>query len=429
MSSQPSDLAGEPNPKAPGAGQPQSEAAAFSVESLLSTYLPALVLALGIGIALPAIPTLAKSYNVGFGMASAVITAFLVGQLVGTIPTGWLIDRFGRRKVMIAGPLLTSAMAFLVLTSTSFPQLVIYRFIDGFASQMWLLGRIAVISERGRPNQRGRQVSWMFGMDSLGRLTGPLVGGIIAANWGPRAPFAAYGFLALLTVIPVLIYVTDSPAHLARRRGEGESRPRVSIRELIMPRMAFFAVALFASIARGPLFADLFHLYAAFTYNLSARSIGFLATGASSLTLPASFLSGYLLDRFGRRQTMIPGYIWVTVAMVGIAATAYFHLSLWWYVAAFLFTVASNALTGGSIQTLGTDVAPPEARGMFLGLWNFTGRTGTALSPIAFAYIADQAGYPISFLVIAAAALVVALLLIYTIPNTGRVDVTASKTP
>jgi MFS family permease len=429
MSSKPRDLAGEPIKPAGENAEAPPEAAAFSVEALLSTYLPALVLALGIGIALPAIPTLAKSFNVGFGMASAVITSFLVGQLIGTIPTGWLIDRFGRRKVMIAGPLLTSVMAFLVLTSNSFPQLVIYRFIDGFASQMWLLGRIAVISERGRANQRGRQVSWMFGMDSLGRLTGPLVGGFIAATWGPRAPFAAYGFLALLTVIPVLIYVTDSPAQLARKRSEAEPLPQASVKELVMPRMAFFAVALFASIARGPLFADLFHLYAAFTYNLSARSIGFLATAASSLTLPASFLSGYLLDRFGRRQTMIPGYIWVTIAMIGIAATAFFHLSLWWYVAAFLFTVASNALTGGSIQTLGTDVAPPGARGMFLGLWNFTGRTGTALSPIAFAYIADQAGYPISFLVIAAAAAVVALLLIYKIPDTGRVDVVASEKP
>jgi MFS family permease len=399
--------------------------AAFSVEALLSTYLPALVLALGIGIALPAIPTLAKSYDVGFGMASAVITSFLVGQVVGTIPTGWLIDRIGRRKVMIAGPLLTSAMAFLVLTSNSFPQLVFFRFVDGLASQMWLLGRMAVISERGRANQRGRQVSWMFGMDSLGRLTGPLVGGFIAATWGPRAPFAAYGVLALLTVIPVIIFVSDSPTQLARRRGE-EPRPQMSIRQLVFPHMAFFTVALFASIARGPLFADLFHLYAAFTYNLGARQIGFLATAASSLTLPASFLSGYLLDRFGRRQMMVPGYIWVTLAMVGLAATAFFHLSLWWYVVAFLFTVASNALTGGSVQTLGTDVAPPEARGMFLGLWNFTGRMGTAFSPIAFAYIADQAGYPISFLFIAGAALVVVLLLIYKIPNTGKVEMSST---
>src|SRR5580693_5598864 len=97
---------------------------ALSWAALLSTYLPALVLALGTGIALPALPALAKSFDVPFGLASGVITAFLLGNLAGTIPSGWLIDRFGRRPVMIAGPLLTAATAFLVATTASFTALL-----------------------------------------------------------------------------------------------------------------------------------------------------------------------------------------------------------------------------------------------------------------------------------------------------------------
>jgi MFS family permease len=417
-------VSGGPSP--PSQPEPRPEAAAFSLESFLSTYLPALVLALGTGIALPAIPTLAKSFNVGFGLASLVITAFLVGNLAGTIPTGWLIDRFGRRKIMLAGPLLTAAMAFMVLTAHSLPELVIYRFADGWAAQMWLMGRLTVISERGRANQRGRQVSWMFGMDSIGRLSGPLVGGFIAASFGLRAPFAAYGFFALLALVPVYKYTTDSPTRSRAQKASAEPQIRMSIAQIVLPRFAFFAVAFFASIARGPLFADLFHLYAAFTYGLNARSIGLLATAASSLSLPASFLSGYLMDRLGRKRTMVPGFVWVTVAMVALAITALLHLSLWWYVGVFLFTVASNAMTGGSIQTVGTDVAPPGARGMFLGLWNFTGRIGTAASPIAFAFLADKTGYPSAFLFVAAAGLIVAVLLMRYIPETNKVEARSS---
>ena len=79
-------------------------ARAVSWDAFLSTYLPALVLAIGTGVALPAIPSLAKTYAVSFGMASGVVTAFVLGNVCGTIPSGWLIDRFGRRPVMIAGP-------------------------------------------------------------------------------------------------------------------------------------------------------------------------------------------------------------------------------------------------------------------------------------------------------------------------------------
>ena len=111
-------------------------ARAVSWDAFLSTYLPAMILALGTGIALPALPKLAQSFNVDFAVASSVITAFVVGNLVGTLPAGWLIDRFGRKPVLIAGPLLSAATAFLVVMAESFPQLVVLRLLNGIAVQL-----------------------------------------------------------------------------------------------------------------------------------------------------------------------------------------------------------------------------------------------------------------------------------------------------
>ena len=110
MSQTDSAAASNPNRSGGQASAPPPPAA-LSWNSLFTTYLPALIFALGAGVALPAIPTLAKSFNVGFGVASGVVTAFMLGNMAGTIPAGWMIDRFGRRSVLIAGPLLTSATA------------------------------------------------------------------------------------------------------------------------------------------------------------------------------------------------------------------------------------------------------------------------------------------------------------------------------
>src|SRR5579862_2096438 len=265
----------------PTSPQAPPESNALSWDAFLSTYLPALVLSLGTGIALPAIPVLARSFNVSFGLASGVITAFLLGGLVGSLPTGWLIDRFGRRRIMLAGPLLTSAMAVMVLTAHTFPELLIYRFLDGWAAQMWLMGRLTGIAARGRANQRGRQVTWMYGMDNLGRLSGPLLGGFIAATWGLRAPFGAYALLALLALIPGYKFIKESPTRAEQTAGMAVDAPAMTMRQLVMPRLAFFGVAFFSAMARGPIFGDMLHLYAAFTYNLDPRQIGILATSAS----------------------------------------------------------------------------------------------------------------------------------------------------
>ena len=87
------------------------------------------------GIALPAIPTLAKTYAISFGVASGVVTAFVLGNVVGTIPSGWLIDCFGNRVVLIAAPLLASVTSFAIFFSDFFTELLILRFLTGCAAQ------------------------------------------------------------------------------------------------------------------------------------------------------------------------------------------------------------------------------------------------------------------------------------------------------
>jgi MFS family permease len=400
------------------AEQAPRRGAAVSWEAFLGTYLPALVLALGTGIAVPALPTLAKSFGVSFGIASGVLTVFMLGNVAGTVPSGWLIDRFGRRPVLFAGPILTAATALLVAFSHSFTELLILRFLNGLAAQMWVMARLAAISHGAAASERGRLVSWMFGMDTTGRLAGPVVGGFIAAVWGVRAPFVMYAVLALLALVPTVLFAEDTP-----RRGGDEKRPaplpasRI-LRVIVMPRLTYFAVSLFAGLTRGPIVADLPYLYAAFAYHLGPQQIGYLATGATIVAWPIGFLAGWMMDRFGRKWTMVPGFGGVGIAMATLAASAFLHLSYAWFVPLFMIGVALQALTGGSIQTVGADVAPPEARGTFLGLWSFTGQFAMTLSPFVFALLADHVSYGASFLFTAVSGVVVSFLLISAIPET-----------
>ena len=394
-------------------------AAALSWDAFLSTYLPALILALGTGIVLPAVPTLARSFDVSFGVASGVVTAFLLGNLAGTIPSGWLIDRYGSRPVIIAGPALVAAIGVLVAMAHSFPQLLVLRFFNGCAAQMWLMARLATISHSAPPGQRGRQVTWMFGMDHTGKLAGPVVGGFIGSDWGVHAPFLVYAALALLALAPAWLYSEGTPPRerVAHQKVSVALRFR-SLAQMVRSRLVYFGVALFAGMTRGPTQADLYHLYAAFAYQLGPKEIGYLATAGALLSWPVGFLAGWMMDRFGRKRTMVPGFAGVALSTVALALAAFLHLSLAWYVALFLLGITLQGLTSGSVQTVGADVAPPEARGTFLGLWRFTSQGGAALSPIMFAVLADMVNYGSSFLFIAASAATVAFLLVRYVPET-----------
>jgi MFS family permease len=391
---------------------------ALSWGAFLSTYLPALVLALGAGVAVPALPALAKSFGVSFGVASGVLTVFLLGNVVGSLPSGWLIDRFGRRPVLLAGPVLTAASAFLVVGAHSFSELLLLRFVNGVAAQMWTMARLAAISHGAASGERGRLVTWMFSMDTTGRLAGPVVGGFVAAAWGIRAPFVLYAILALLTLVPTILFSQDTPRRETDARRGASVSPLLTLRRLVMPRLLYFAVSFFAGLTRGPILADLPYLYAAFAYQLGPQQIGYLATGATLVSWPIGFLAGWMMDRFGRKWTMVPGFIGIGISMAALAVSAFLHLSLVWFVTLFMLGIVVYALTSGSIQTVGADVAPPEARGTFLGIWSFTGQAAMTIGPFMFALLADTVNYGSAFLFTAGTGAVVAYLLVRHVPET-----------
>jgi MFS family permease len=137
------------------------------------------------------------------------------------------------------------------------------------------------------------------------------------------------------------------------------------------------------------------------------------------LSLPIGFLAGWMMDRLGRRRWLIPGYLATGVAIALVGVTAVLHLSVAWFVAGYLGVFAAQALTSGSIQTIGADVAPAEARGFFLGVWNFANQGGSAAGPVTFAFLAQEAGYPLAFVVLGAVTVSVAVMFLTYIPETS----------
>ena len=105
-------------------------------DPFLTLYFPAFVFALGYSIATPAIPVFAKSFDKGFAVASLVIVMHALGGLIAAVPSGFLIDRIGRRPVLLIGPLLMALSSILTALAGSFAQLLAYRFIGGAAMEM-----------------------------------------------------------------------------------------------------------------------------------------------------------------------------------------------------------------------------------------------------------------------------------------------------
>ena len=215
---------------------------ALSKETLLSLYLPAIVLALGVGIAAPVLPAYAKSFDVSFSTAALILIVQPWGSVVSTFPTGYLIDRIGRRPILLLGPLLTALSAFLTAFAWSFAVLLLFRFLNGMAAQMWQQSRLAMIADSASDRERGKLITWMNSMQRFGTLFAPLIGGL-AAGLDLRLPFILHGLLVLAILPPTFLLVKETAPEGTRGKAAEDSDWRFVFSELKRPQLRWFLAA------------------------------------------------------------------------------------------------------------------------------------------------------------------------------------------
>jgi MFS family permease len=347
---------------------------------------------------------------VSFGTASLVIVVHLAGSAISNLPTGFLIDHIGRRKVVLAGPILCAISSVLTATAGSFPELLIWRFVNGWATGMWTMGRVTMIADAGG-GARARQITSMFSSDSVGRLVGPALGGLLASIWDVRVPFYAYAVLSLLAIVPSWSVTDTGP----RRTQAADEAAAAGRRSFVMDLLAFPILVLLCSyfltsLTRGALFGGSLNFYAVYAYDIDAATLGLMAAAVSAVGIPVTIGAGHIMDRFGRKATVVPGFSLLGLALLLMAATAYFNLSFSVFVAVLIIVGLTQSLTGGSMQTLGSDVAPAHARGKFFGVWNTMGQLGTFLSPAIFGIVAESVSSTAGFLFLALTSIAGALL-------------------
>jgi MFS family permease len=403
----------------------------LSLFQLLTLYFPGFVLALGYSIATPAIPVFAKSFDTGFGVASLVLVMHGLGELIATVPTGFFVDRFGRRPMLFVGPLLTAVASFLIAVSHSFSELLFYRFIEGLGSEVWRQARLAMIADSSKVTERGRQMSGMIGTERAGRLIGPALGGIFALS-SIRLPFITYGALAFLAIVPSFFLVKESAPGWQRKTAEREQQMDTValLKSMLTPRyLGFFTAQFFASTTRGVLWGGTLLLYATYAYGTGAQFLGGLATTGTIVGIPITFAAGYLMDRFGRKVTMVPGFVLIAMGVFYLAMSAAWQWSLATFVAGFIWIQATGSITAGSMQVLGADMAPAAGRGRFFGFWRLINQVGALISPACFAFVAEHYSYGTGFTIFGFSALVTAALLAFTVTETAGAERSSAIAP
>lgn len=164
-----------------------------------------------------ALPSIAASLDVHALDLNLAITAYLLSLAVFLPVSGWLTERFGARRIFCGAILLFSIGSALCGAATSLEQLVAFRVLQGMGGALMMpVGRLILL--RSIPvAQLVNSMIWFTVPGALGRMLGPLLGGVIVTMTSWRWIFLINVPFGILGVAMALKYIKPD-AH----RGERE---------------------------------------------------------------------------------------------------------------------------------------------------------------------------------------------------------------
>jgi DHA1 family multidrug resistance protein-like MFS transporter len=127
----------------------------------------------GQGVVSPIVPLFAKEFGVSTTMVGLTLTVFALARLILNVPAGMIADRFGRRWLLVGGPIVTSIGMFGSSFAGDIWTLLAWRFVAGSGSALYMSGALVYLIDISRPDQRARFVATNQWALILGVALGP----------------------------------------------------------------------------------------------------------------------------------------------------------------------------------------------------------------------------------------------------------------
>ena len=164
-----------------------------------------------------AAPSVARQFAFHPGQVSYVLTAAIVGLMLGAAAGGRLGDRIGRKKVLLAAFVVLAVFSILTARAGDLSQFVLIRFLCGLGLGAAFPNLIAIAAEASRGGRRATAVGLMF----CGQPVGGTLLGLFVASQGRaldwKTIFYIGGGLPLL-LLPVLALALPESAAFVRAR-------------------------------------------------------------------------------------------------------------------------------------------------------------------------------------------------------------------
>ena len=367
-----------------------------------------------VGVALWGLPFFYDFMVRDFGWTRAQVTSgnalskLIVGPVFGFL-AGWMVDRFGPRKLLIAGIIMAGlAMAGLGSIST-LPWFYFFYLLNALGYVCGGPLPCQVLISGWFIKARGKAMAFAYLGIGVGGAAMPWISRFLVERFGWQVALRALGLLIVAIAIPFAIMVKDAPRALADRKAESIGGAGVKA-AFKTPSFALLLVGSMCSIAAVSGTQQSMKLFLSLDRHYTQTDAAQVFSLVLGFSIVGRLLMGWLADHYAKKYVMLMIYILVAGAIPTIFLS---HRPVVTGIAAALFGIG----LGGDymiIPLMTAEIFGVRILGRLMGVLLTAGGVVEGLSPWWIGHLRDTTGsYTYGCVALVAMALCGALAVVF----------------
>lgn len=361
---------------------------------------------------------LTSTLGAGAAVLGAIEGAAESASSLLKLASGWISDRFGRQKPLVAAGYAIAAVARPLVALAAAPWHVLaIRLADRAGKGLRAAPRDALLAASVPAHVRGRAFGIHRAADHVGAVVGPVIASLLllALSGALRPVFALAALPGILAVLVIVFRVRESRTVAAAAvTGAGAQAMPVSFHGLGPVLPGYLAAVFVFTLGNA---TDAFLLLRAHDLGVSAAAVPLLWSALHVSKAMWSVPGGLLADRIGAQRAIGAGWLVyaATYAAFAVASAA------WQAWALFLVYGLFYGLTEAPEKALVAALSPRERVGQAFGAFHFAIGIGALPASLLFGLLWQRFGPDIAFAAGAGLALIACGLLVARVPaHAGR---------
>lgn len=350
----------------------------------------------------PLLPLIRDAFALSYAESGFAVSAYSLSLGFSNAPMGVLADRFGSRRVIAVGLVLTGMASLAIGLAGSFAQLLVLLVVLGVVSGSYHAPAASLLARAFPAKVRGAAMGLHITGGHLSFFATPLVAaGLVAAIGTWRAPYLAFAVAPILA--GVVVWALAPGDHEERIAGAGGPFALGEVIGVFRSVGAIVSISVLFQIIYAAIFSFL-TLYLVDARGFSPPVAVTLFALPQLVGMGGAPLSGWLSDRLGRRAVIVLG--------VGILGPSLLLLTLVpnELILLPLAVIGLAAPMRATVtEVLMTETAPPARRGAVLGTYYTLAQPlGGVAAPLIGA-LAGAVGIATAFFLVTLAAAVLSI--------------------